>query len=124
MLLYFKIFTLGSYYMPLNYFNPWWKASSVPKNQVGRIREILDVILSFLDYKQIIILYGLRRSGKATLMYQIIDHLLRKRNISPFRILYFSFDEQDFSLNHLLDISTRYPKARIGGARKNISFSG
>ena len=90
--------------MPLNYFNPWWKTSHVPKNQVGKIREILDVILSFLDYKQIIILYGLRRSGKTTLMYQIIDHLLRKKDTAPFRILYFSFDEQDFDLNRLLDI--------------------
>ncbi|MBW1714332.1 MAG: ATP-binding protein [Deltaproteobacteria bacterium] len=90
--------------MPLNDFNPWWKTSSAPKNQVGKIREILGEILSFLDYRQIIILYGLRRSGKTTLMYQIIDHLLRERDISPFRILYFSFDEQAFDLNQLIDI--------------------
>lgn len=90
--------------MPLFDFNPWWRTSSVPKNQIGKSREILDEILSFLDYRQMIILFGLRRSGKTTLMYQIINHLLAKRDVPPFRILYFSFDEQAFDLNHLLEI--------------------
>lgn len=90
--------------MPLYDFNPWWKTSSVPKDQAGKKREIFDEILSFLDYRQMIILFGLRRAGKTTLMYQLIDHLLKKGGVEPFRILYFSFDEQAYSLSKLLEI--------------------
>ena len=90
--------------MPLYDFNPWWKTSSVPKGQAGKKREIFDQILSFLDYRQIIILFGLRRAGKTTLMYQLIDYLLKKGGVEPFRILYFSFDEQTYSLSKLLEI--------------------
>ena len=90
--------------MPLYDFNPWWKTSSVPKGQVGKKRGVFDEILSFLDYRQIIILFGLRRAGKTTLMYQLIDYLLKKGGVEPFRILYFSFDEQAFSLSKLLEI--------------------
>jgi predicted AAA+ superfamily ATPase len=90
--------------MPLYEFNPWWKTSSVPRGQAGKKREIFDHILSFLDYRQIIILFGLRRAGKTTLMYQLIDYLLRKGGVEPFRILYFSFDEQAYSLSKLLEI--------------------
>ncbi|NVM23093.1 MAG: ATP-binding protein [Desulfobacterales bacterium] len=90
--------------MPLYEFNPWWKTSSVPRGQTGKKREIFDQILSFLDYRQIIILFGLRRAGKTTLMYQLIDYLLRKGGAEPFRILYFSFDEQAYSLSKLLEI--------------------
>jgi len=90
--------------MPLHDFNPWWKTSSVPKGQAGKKREIFDEILSFLDYRQIVILFGLRRAGKTTLMYQLIDYLLKKEGVEPFRILYFSFDEQAFSLSKLLEV--------------------
>ena len=42
--------------------------------------------------EQIISVVGLRRTGKTTLMYQLIDHLI-KNGVPPKNILYFSFDE-------------------------------
>lgn len=89
--------------MSLYEFNPWWKSSSVPKDQAGKKRVIFDEILPFLDYRQMIILFGLRRAGKTTLMYLLMDHLLRKGNVTPFHILYFSFDEQALSLDEILE---------------------
>ena len=35
----------------------------------------------------------MRRAGKTTLLYQIIDFLLQKKEVDHFNILYFSFDE-------------------------------
>ena len=89
--------------MSLYDFNPWWKTSSVPKHFTGQKRELFDNIDSFLDYRQIIILFGLRRAGKTTLLYQIIDFLLRKKEVDHFNILYFSFDEQALSLDAIFE---------------------
>jgi len=77
--------------MRLHEFNPWWKTSRVPKGLLGKRREIFDKILSFFDYRQIIMLFGMRRAGKTTLMYQLIDYLLEKEKGRSFCILYFSF---------------------------------
>ncbi|NOZ69888.1 MAG: AAA family ATPase [Deferribacteres bacterium] len=51
-----------------------------------------------MDKRQIILFTGLRRVGKTTLMYQIMDELI-KRGKSPYNILYFSFDEMKYDLN-------------------------
>ena len=44
---------------------------------------------------------GLRRVGKTTLMYQIIDELLGK-GVHPYTILYFSFDETRYDLEEIV----------------------
>src|SRR3972149_1118665 len=41
------------------------------------------------------------RDGKITLMYQIIDDLLRK-GVNPYNILYFSFDEMRYDLEDII----------------------
>jgi len=76
----------------LDNFNPWWKNGQVPSYAVGRKRKIFGDILTYFDTRQILLITGLRRVGKTTLMHQIIQHLLTV-NINPFHILYFSFDE-------------------------------
>jgi len=83
-------------------FNPWWKTLSVPKHYKGKTRDILKTLISYLDYRQIILIFGLRRAGKTTIMYQLIDYLLEKHN--AFQIMYFSFDEQQFDPEELLNI--------------------
>lgn len=37
----------------------------------------------YLDRRQILILRGLRRTGKTTLLYQIIHYLLKEKKVSP-----------------------------------------
>ena len=56
-----------------------------------------------MDYRQIILLFGIRRAGKTTLMHQLIDHLLRDQQVDPFRIVYFSFDLQELGLEGILE---------------------
>ncbi len=87
--------------MDLNFLNPWWKERRVPEILAGRKRKILQKILPFIKERQIILLYGIRRAGKTTLMFQIIQELLNQ-GINPLHILYFSFDERKYPLEEIL----------------------
>ena len=84
-------------------FNPWWKSAKVPTQLAGKQRGVRDEIISYLSYRQILLLFGLRRAGKTTLMYQLIDYLIQKQNTDPFHILYFSYDEQRYDLEEILE---------------------
>ncbi|MBI2675964.1 MAG: ATP-binding protein [Candidatus Aenigmarchaeota archaeon] len=74
--------------------NEWWETKSISgekakdyeRKAFSRIRE------TFFGYRQILVLNGLRRVGKTTIMFQLIGELLKK-DTSPRHILYFSFDE-------------------------------
>lgn len=89
--------------MELEYFNPWWKSGKVPAEFLGRKRRHFNEIKAYLDKRQIIIFTGLRRVGKTTLMYQVIDELLGS-GISPYNILYFTFDEIRYDLSEIIRI--------------------
>ena len=85
-------------------FNPWWKTMSVPQKFVGKNRDIFNKILSYMDYRQIILLFGLRRAGKTTLMYQMMSYLLNDNKEQAYKILYFSFDEQKYEPDEILNM--------------------
>lgn len=85
--------------MELQNFNPWWRDGKIPPKFIDRKRKIFIEIIKYLDRRQIVMFTGLRRVGKTTLMYQIIDDLLRK-GINSYNILYFSFDEMRFDLDN------------------------
>jgi len=98
--------------------NPWWRTGGVEFETEVKEREQFIKILAWLDKKQIISLYGLRRSGKTILLKQIIDYLLKK-NVNPKNVFYFSFEEVyvkdpkilndiiDFYLNNILKKTER-----------------
>ncbi|MEM2210368.1 MAG: ATP-binding protein [Nitrososphaerales archaeon] len=58
-------------------------------------------ILESIKERQILIITGLRRVGKTTLLYQAIEKLLESEN--PNKILYFSFDESSSTLKEVLE---------------------
>lgn len=72
--------------------NPWWREENyLPLEDRLPRREIFDQFLKeIFDYRQIISLTGLRRTGKSTLLRQMIAQLLKK--IPARQIFYFSFD--------------------------------
>jgi uncharacterized protein len=85
-------------------FNPWWTQKRVPQIFVGEHqRPQFKTLSKYLDKRFIILIYGIRRVGKTTLMYQLIDYLLKKKT-DPSRILYFSFDDKSASLEELIKI--------------------
>jgi hypothetical protein len=70
-------------------FNPWWKGEF----QIEfKEREIYQQIQKFMPLPQIIAFTGLRRIGKTTLMFKIIEDSIKK-GFNPKNIIYFSFDE-------------------------------
>lgn len=87
--------------MDFYHFNPWWRDGKVPSGFLGRRRKIFNEIIKYLDKRQISLFTGLRRVGKTTLMYQIIDEIL-KQGENPYNILYFSFDEMKYDFENLV----------------------
>ena len=69
--------------------NPWWKTTFTPEYKE---RDIYQHISKFFSLPQIIALTGLRRVGKTTLLYKIIQNYINK-GFNKNNILYFSFDE-------------------------------
>jgi len=83
-------------------FNPWWKEEFKAE---FKEREIYPKIQKFLALPQIITLTGLRRVGKTTLIYKIVEDAIRKGTSSK-NIIYFSFDE--FKEIEIRDILKEY----------------
>jgi len=84
--------------------NHWWKLSHVKKEFVPKLkRELFYEVLKYVNQRQIIAVVGLRRTGKTTLFYQLIDHLLDKK-VKPKNILYFSFDETVEELDDVIEL--------------------
>jgi len=84
--------------------NPWWEDELISEELAKQYkRSFFDKIQEFKKYKQIIVLTGLRRVGKTTLMYQTIKELLSETD--PKRIFYFSFDKE---IDDLVDLFENY----------------
>lgn len=78
----------------LTNFNPWWKSGVVPKAFVKDFkRSGYYVCKKSLqsDLRRIVVMSGARRTGKTTIMYQIISDLLND-GVNPQNILFFTFD--------------------------------
>ncbi|MBU0646839.1 AAA family ATPase [Patescibacteria group bacterium] len=70
-------------------------------------RKLLSELISYIEEEQILSIVGLRRTGKTTILWQIIQHLIKNKNINSKNILFLSFDEalitSKLSLNKYLD---------------------
>mgnify|MGYP001566872820 CR=1 FL=1 len=83
--------------------NPWWE-NKFSDNSYPRER-YLKQILDNLKSKEIIILTGLRRIGKTTIIKQTIKHLLENK-IKPGDIFFISLDSfnlLEFSIHQLIE---------------------
>lgn len=96
----------------LEQFNPWWKTGDVKDSWLKPYkRHIYSDIEKYIDRRQIILMWGLRRTGKTTTMFQLIQDILAdsdKKNI-----LYFSFDEIVFDFKEVLET---YQKTVLGNS--------
>lgn len=100
----------------LEEFNPWWFTGEVPEDTLEEYRRgQFSEVIKRLTRKQIIAVTGLRRVGKTTLIYQVVQYLLDK-NIEPTNILYFSFDE---TVKGLDDLMNTYRENQGKDFRKN-----
>jgi len=81
----------------LKYNRHWEKGFKYP---YPKKRKIFSKLTDLLFTRQIIQIVGLRRVGKTTLFFQLINHLIEKK-IDPFLIWYFTFDEEKLPLDEL-----------------------
>lgn len=86
----------------LERFNPWWTKGGMPTEWTQEYRRKLYFSIEpCIKRRQILLVYGLRRVGKTTLMMQVIESLLK--NVNPRHILYFSFDDAAFTIKDVLE---------------------
>ncbi len=84
-------------------FNHWWIDGKVDVELALPFkRDIYQEIEKHLDKRFIVALVGLRRVGKTTTMYQLIQELIGK-NIDKTNILFFSFDENFAKLSKVIE---------------------
>ncbi|MDI6789988.1 MAG: ATP-binding protein [Thermodesulfobacteriota bacterium] len=80
-----------------------WDRTSV---ESGVPRQITGEISNYLDSPEVIVLKGVRRSGKSTIMFQVMNALM-SRGISSKSILYVNFEEPFFAEHRRPDVFER-----------------
>lgn len=87
----------------LRLLNGWWIEGKVKKDLVKKYRRagFREAYGKLLKYREAVILSGLRRVGKTTIMYQMIDELLNSAGRTG--IVYFTFDYGASELTEILD---------------------
>ncbi|MBI4171070.1 MAG: ATP-binding protein [Candidatus Aenigmarchaeota archaeon] len=76
-----------------NEFNLHWESGETPKSRVKDFRRRdFFALLDQLKSEKITSIIGPRRVGKTTIMFQLIDHLIKEIGVNPKRILYVSMD--------------------------------
>ena len=72
--------------------NPWWVKKPIPKSKLKTFkRRDYYKIIPQIDLEQILALIGARQVGKTTLLYQIIEELLKKT--LPENVLFVELDD-------------------------------
>ena len=89
-------------------YNPWWE-EYVTTKEIRPREKYLNSLRGYLELKQIVVLTGLRRVGKTTLMKLIIGELL-SRHVPPYHILYVSLDDYLLRQNNILEIVNEFRK--------------
>lgn len=83
--------------------NHWWREGAVKESFAKEYkRECFGELLKLLDHRQVIVICGLRRVGKSTLMYQLMQRLIAGGS-NPLDVLYFSFDKKIGDIKAVLD---------------------
>ena len=83
--------------------NPWWRDGTVrPELRKDFIRDAFGECWGHMETRQVVVISGLRRVGKTTIIYQMIEKLIRG-GADPENILYFSFDERRDGIRHILE---------------------
>jgi len=91
----------------LTEWNSWWQDKEAVKKLEGKKRPLYKQLADSIKIREITIITGVRRSGKSTLMYQIVGELIEK-GVSPEQILFVNFDDKKLMQDSLDDIYSAY----------------
>ena len=102
-------------------FNPWWESPYQP-NFISR-ETYLKNLLALRATKDIILITGLRRIGKTTLMKMVIHSLIKDYDIKPSHIFYISLDFYGLEHYSILQIVEEFLKIQgISTGQKTFLF--
>ena len=88
-------------------YNPWWSGKFALRGVVMR-KSVFRKLTEAYSSKDVVILTGLRRIGKTTLMRLFIQYLIRDKSIGAERIFYISLDEYSLRGIVLADLIDEY----------------
>lgn len=91
----------------LNEWNAWWENKGSIEELKGKPRPKYRHLIDSVKLKEITVITGVRRSGKSTLMFQMIDNLMRN-GIKPEQILFVNLEDKKLINDSLDDIYTCY----------------
>lgn len=97
-------------------YNPWWEEEYMPASFLER-KHVFGNLKNTLETRQVVILTGLRRVGKTTLMKQLINHLIGEQGIDPKLVFYVSLDDYLLTGSTIIEIIEEYRKIN------RVSFS-
>lgn len=96
--------------------NPWWE---VTFNYQKVKRDLFAHVKKWIDRKEIISILGARRSGKTTLLFEIIDYLINEKKINRNNIIFIKADDDRVDKKELINIAIdeyykwKNPKGKI-----------
>ena len=95
----------------LRQYNPWWRIPSAIKEESKPQKRLAYYeALKTITHKSIrrfAVLSGMRRVGKTTILYQMIDHLIDE-GVNPRNILYATFDNPILKLVNAENVLSIY----------------
>lgn len=96
--------------MRIDELNRWWAEKKVRAELAPLTRrELFSTVRNGLARRQIQIVTGLRRTGKSTILFQLISSLI-KSGVDPLHILYCSFDDPELQEKRVEGILKEYSK--------------
>ena len=101
--------------------NPWWENKALINNLTGKPRQSYALLEKSIAIKEITIITGVRRSGKSTIMYQMIQNLLQQ-GIEPKQILFVNFEDKKLAQDSIDEIYAGYRENMNPGKKAYIFF--
>lgn len=105
----------------LSEWNPWWsKNAEILERLKGKERHEYRALVGSIGIREITIITGIRRSGKSTLMYQMIDKLI-KSGVEAEQILLANLEDKKLANTSLEEIYECY-RENINPGKKSFVF--
>ena len=91
--------------------NPWWSSGEVPPRLAGIPRDQTERIWRLMEAPEVISIVGVRRSGKTTMMYQLVQRLLAS-GVPPENVMWANLEDPVLSGMELGEVLATYMRGK------------